>query len=121
MLSVNWVRCAGGVWCELEKVNVAGSPTLGTYVVWVGQRDRRRAVRIGWGRIAEVVRTQRHDVRVLRFRSNGTLYVTWAALGDYESQGAALYLNRTMRPVLADRLPEVGEIEVNPPWTTAAR
>jgi hypothetical protein len=119
MLNVIWTKCAGGVWCELEKVNVAASQASGTFVVWVGERPR--AVRVGYGRIAQVVRAQRHDANVLRYRTTGTLYVSWVALPEYESQGAMVYLTRIMRPFLADRLPEVGAIEVNPPWMPSLR
>ena len=120
MLSLKWTRCAGGVWCELEKVNVAASVSFGPFVIWVGG-ERPRAVRVGYGRAAQVVRAQRHDVRVLRYRLNGTLYVTWAALPDYESQGAMIYLSRMLRPAIADRLPEVGMVEVTLPWTPSLR
>jgi hypothetical protein len=120
MLAVPWTKCAGGMWCELEKVNVAASATVGPFVVWVG-RERRRTIRIGHGRIAEIVRAQRHDARVLRYRTHGTLFVTWTALPGYEGEGATIYLARIMRPVIVDPRPEVGEIEVNLPWTPSLR
>jgi hypothetical protein len=120
MLNVTWTKCAGGMWCELEKVNVAVSQASGPFVVWFGT-ERRRTVRIGHGRVAQVVRAQRHDGRVLRYRISGTLYVTWTALPDYEAQGAVIYLSRMMRPSIADSLPEVGEVEVNLPWTPSLR
>jgi hypothetical protein len=120
VLAVRWIKCAGGVWCELEKVNVASSPSSGPFVVWVGGK-RPQAVRVGCGRAAEVVRAQRHDARVLRYRMNGTLYVTWAALPDYEAQGATIYLSRMLRPAIADRLPEVGMVEVTLPWMPSER
>ena len=120
MLTVRWTRCAGGVWCELEKVNVAASVSSGPFVVWVGGK-RPQAVRVGYGRAAQVVRAQRHDARVLRYRMNGTLYVTWTALPDYEAQGAMIYLSRVLRPAIADQMPEVGPVEVTLPWTPSPR
>jgi hypothetical protein len=120
MLTAQWTRCAGGVWCELEKVNVATSPSSGPFVVWVGSK-RPVAIRVGYGRVAQVVRAQRHDARVLRYRVNGTLYVTWTALPDYEAQGATIYLARKLRPAIADPLPEVGMIEISLPWAPSMR
>jgi hypothetical protein len=117
MLAVRWTRCAERQWCELAKVNVAAVQSSGTFVVWLGG-ERPRTVRVGYGPIALSVRAQRHDARVLGYRKHGTLYVTWAVLPDYESKAATIYLTRMMRPLLADPLPEVGEIEVNLPWTS---
>jgi hypothetical protein len=74
-------------------------------------------VRIGYGPIAQRVRAQRHDANVMRYRKTGTLYVTWVALPDYESQGVTIYLSNALRPFVRDPLPPVGMIEVNLPFT----
>ena len=62
MLSVAWTKCAGGVWCELEKVDVSASTGNGTFIVWLGG-DRARTIKVGHGGITTVVRSQAHDVR----------------------------------------------------------
>ena len=119
MLAVSWTKCAGGVWCELEKVNVAASANNGAFIVWLGG-ERARTLRVGHGWIATVVRAQRHDVKVLNYRRLGTLYVTWAPLPEYESRGAALYLQKMLRPLISDRFEEAAVIDVNLPWASKA-
>ncbi len=119
MLAVSWTKCAGGLWCELEKVNVAASTHNGTFIVWLGG-DRARTIRVGHGQIATVVRAQRHDVKVLNYKRMGTLYVTWTLLPDYQSIGAATYLQQTLRPLLVGRFDEVAVLDVNLPWTAKA-
>ena len=116
MLAVSWTKCAGGVWCELEKVNVAGSTSNGAFIIWLGG-ERARTIRVGHGQIATVVRAQRHDVKVLNYRRMGTLFVTWAPLPDYEARGAATYLQQTLLPLIVDRFEEAAVIDVNLPWT----
>lgn len=120
MLSVAWTKCIGDAWCELEKVNVAASTGNGTFIVWLGG-ERARTIRVGHGQISTVVRAQRHDMKVLTYRRMGTLYVTWALLPDYQSVGAALYLQQTLRPLLADRFDEAAVLDVNLPWKVSAK
>lgn len=120
MLHVSWTKCAGNAWCQLEKVDVARVTSSGVFIVWAGTQ-RPRAVRVGYGPIARVVRAQRHDANVMRYRKTGTLYVSWAVLPDYESQGVMIYLSNVMRPFIADLLPRVGMIEVNLPFTPSVR
>jgi hypothetical protein len=116
MLNVSWTKCAGNAWCQLEKVDVARVASSGVFIVWASSQ-RPRAVRIGYGPIAQRVRAQRHDANVMRYRKTGTLYVTWVALPDYESQGVMIYLSNALRPFVRDPLPPVGMIEVNLPFT----
>ena len=100
-------------------MNVAAVPTSGVFIVWLGG-ERARTVRVGLGPIAVVVRAQRHDVKVLNYRRMGALYVTWAALPDYERRGAVPYLQQALRPLIVDKFDEAAVIEVNLPWTTKA-
>jgi hypothetical protein len=114
MVQLHWTRARGGTWCDLERVDLGGVDTDGVFVVWHGGR-RPRTLRLGYGRIAERVGALKRDPVLLRYRSAGPLYVTWAALPPDLTDGVVRFLAGRMMPVYEDRVRPTAAIPANPP------
>lgn len=64
MISLNWVKCGGGVWCELALVNLENVNNTGVYVIWHGGQPSRY-VRVGQGDIKDRLSKHRNDKEIL--------------------------------------------------------
>jgi spore maturation protein SpmA len=86
----------------------------GVYIIWHGGSSAR-TVRIGQGDIADRLSAHRKDPEILAHSSLG-LFATWAAVGRADRDGVEKYLADTLKPIVAERFPEVPSIPVNLPW-----
>lgn len=114
MLTLNWVKCSGGAWCSLEKVNLSHphlANLVGVYVVWNGAGQW---VRVGQGKIAERLAQHRNDLSV-NAHANGNLYVTWAQVDRRHLDGVECFLGGRCKPLVGDRFPQCQPIAVNLP------
>ena len=111
MATVAWVKCSGGVWCELERLNLGTVTGSGVYVIWAGNRW----VYVGQGEIASRLQEHRNDGRVLAHRNSGPLMVTWATLPAGQMDGVERYLEDTLAPAVGERHPIALPIPVNLP------
>jgi hypothetical protein len=114
MVQLHWTRSRGGAWCDLERVDLGGVDTDGVFVVWHGG-PKPRTLRLGYGRIAERVGALQRDASLLRYRSAGPLYVTWAALPQDMTDGVVRFLAGRMMPVYEDRVRAAPAIPANLP------
>ena len=115
MITLNWVKCTGDQWCSLERVNLASLRTTGVYIIW-HKGNPGRVVRVGQGNIADRLTDHSKDARVLAYRRNGDLRVTWAAAPAHLIDGIERYLSDHWKPLLGDRFPDVAPIAVNSPF-----
>ena len=114
---LNWGKCAGDVWCQLNAVNL-DHPIFrgleGVYVIWHGG-ENAAVVYVGQGAIRDRLMEHRADTEIQRFASLG-LYVTWAVVDAYDRDGVERYLADTWNPKVGKRHPNVNPTPVNAPW-----
>ena len=111
MATVMWVKCSGGVWCELERLNLSSVTGSGVYVIWAGDRW----VYIGQGDVASRLSAARTNSSILAYRDSGRLMVTWAILLAGQMDGIERYLSDTLRPAVGAQYPVALPIPVNLP------
>jgi hypothetical protein len=117
MLNVAWIKSTQNDWLRFETFNLSSVvKTVGVYVIWhTGQPPW--TVKAGQGDIAERLGVHRNDPRILAYRSYGAgLFVTWAAVQTAYLNGVERYLGDQLRPLVAERFPDVAPIPVNLPW-----
>jgi hypothetical protein len=114
MVQLHWARARGGAWCDLQRVDLETVDATGVFVIWHGGR-RPRTLRLGYGRIAERVGALKRDPALLRYRTAGPLYVTWAAVPPHLMDGVGRYLAGRMMPVFEDRVRPAAAIPANLP------
>jgi hypothetical protein len=117
MLTLNWVRCTGGVYCPFETVDLSEVKVLGVYAIWYNGKDGKpgRLVRPGQGDIAARLKAHRSDKEILAYSSFGLL-VTWAAVQAGQRDGVERYLANIYPPLVGDAFPDVAAFAVNSPW-----
>lgn len=113
MLQLQWMRCAGGVWCGFNTVDLSAPcfrDSVGVYVIW----HSAAVVRVGQGHIAERLAKHRNDPEITRYSSLG-LFVTWAEVHPVVLNGVERFLFDTMNPLVGERCPDCESVAVNLP------
>ena len=118
MATVTWVKCGTGAnWCPLQTLDMAsisGTP-IGVYVIW-HEGTPSRVVRVGQGNIVDRLSVHRNDDKITKYRSFGTLRVTWASVPKKaDRDGIERYLANHYGPLVGDAWPDVVPIAVNLP------
>ena len=111
MATVTWVKCTGGVWCGLERLNLNTVTGSGVYVIWAGNKW----VYVGQGDIASRVQVHKNASTILGYRDIGRLMVTWAVLPASQMDGIERYLADTLMPAEGEQHPVALPIPVNLP------
>ena len=111
MATVNWVKCSGNVWCELERLTLNTVRGSGVYAIWAGNTW----VYVGQGDVASRLQAHRGESAILDYRRNGELMVTWAVVPANQMDGIERYLADTLRPAVGKQYPVVLPIPVNLP------
>jgi hypothetical protein len=114
MLTFNWVRCAGNIYCPFETVDLSKVVVGGVYAIWYNGKPGR-LVRPGQGDVAARLKVHRGDQAILAYRSYGLL-VTWAAVPAHQRDGVERYLANAYPPLVGDAFPDVAPLVVNSPW-----
>ena len=115
MLNVSWTKCGTGNWCPLASVDLSQVSAQGVYIIWHAGNPGR-VVRVGQGDIAARISAHRNDWSIMRYASDGALYVTWAAVSAQYRDGVERYLANTWRPLVGDAFPNAVPVAVNSPW-----
>lgn len=116
-MQLNWIKCQGGVWGNLNTVNLNHShfeSMSGVYVIWHGG-DIPATVRVGQGDIKARLTAHRSDSEVQRYVDQ-TLYVTWASVPASSRDGVERFLASKLKPLVGKRFPDEENIPVNLPW-----
>ncbi len=115
-LPIYWNRCEGDVWGELYAVNL-NDPHFdnleGVYMVWLGG-SKPAAICTGSGLIREKLAERRAAPELMLLREK-SLLVTWARVDTVASKGVERWLLDTLRPKIANRIPDSLPVEVNLP------
>lgn len=115
-----WQKCQGEVWCPFMTVDLSHSHFLGmegVYIIWHGGANPK-TVYVGMGQIANRIRAHRNDVKVTKYLSEGTMFVTWSQVARPYQPGVEAYLINTLRPLEnVQRGSLVVPQVVNLPWT----
>ena len=111
-----WIRATTGEWLPLENVNLSEVRTIGVYIIWHAGNPSR-VVYVGQGDIRERLSAHRSDWRIIHHATHGTLYVTWAGVGNQADRDAIeRYLADTWNPLVGEAHPNVLPLAVNSPW-----
>ncbi|MDD5326821.1 MAG: hypothetical protein PHY02_03290 [Phycisphaerae bacterium] len=116
-MQLNWIKCQGDVWGNLNTVNLAHAhfdSMSGVYVIWHGG-GTPRTVRVGQGNIRDRLTAHRSDPDVQKYVGQ-TLYVTWASVPEASRDGVEAYLADILKPLEGQRFPNSTPIAVNLPW-----
>jgi hypothetical protein len=112
MLTIQWIKSQTNTWLELETFNLESANGAGVYVIWHDGQPAK-AVKVGQGNIRDRLAAHRNDNAILRYRSHGTLRVTWAIVPAAQHDGVERYLGDYYRPLVGDRFPDAVPIPVN--------
>ena len=116
-MELNWIKCQGDVWGNLNTVNLSHQhfdSMDGVYIIWHGGNDAA-TVRVGQGHIKDRLRAHRRDSDIQFFADRG-LYVTWASVPEGSRNGVEAYLANRLGPKVGDLFPDTEGIPVNSPW-----
>ena len=116
MLSVHWYKCGDDShYCNLETLDLSTVKETGVYIIW-HTGNPGRVVRIGQGDVADRLAAHRKDARILAYKKDGGLRVTWAKLPAHLIDGVERYLANTWPPLIEDAFPDVAPLAVNSPF-----
>ena len=114
---VQWIKCQGEVWCQMNSVDLNHSHFNnrgGVYVIWHGG-ETPETVYVGQtNSLRDRLATHRMDDSIQRYQHLG-LFVTWASVHPVDRDGIERYLFDTMRPKVSDRRPSALPIPVQLP------
>ncbi len=116
-MELQWNKCQGDVWCNLNSVNL-GHPHFnsmsGVYIIWHGGSPAA-TVRVGQGNIRERLATHRTDPAIQKYK-HLDLYVTWASVPKASQDGVETYLAQKLSPIVGELFPKAAPISINLPW-----
>ncbi len=115
-MNVNWLKCKTDHWCSFDNLDLSNVDETGVYVIW-HEGNPGRVVYVGQGDVAKRIAVHRNNKEITKYAKNGTLRVTWAAVGlQKDRDGIERYLANTYGPLVGDAHPDVTPIAVNSPW-----
>jgi hypothetical protein len=115
MIQLHWLKSKSGTWLPFETVNLEAETSFGIYVIWHAGNPSR-TVKVGQGNIASRLLSHRRDRSIITYGRIGTMYVTWAAVSPRLVDGVERYLGDYLKPLVAERFPDVAPIAVNSPY-----
>ena len=117
-MDVEWYKCAGNVWCELNKLDLSHryvKNIKGVYIIWYEMQEIV-VVRTGFGYIGDELEESRSGLEVQAF-AKYKLKVSWTDIPKNSWQGVFNYLTEKLKPKLAsDEVDNTTPVEINLPW-----
>jgi hypothetical protein len=117
-MEVEWYKCQGNIWCELNKVDIYHKfldGLSGIYIIWYGGKEDRTVLRIGLGNIRQELESNKNDIAIQAF-SKYNLQVSWAEVPLLKKKNILVWLNQKLNPKFKDNLPSAKPVETNLPW-----
>ena len=116
-MNVTWLKSGPNneAWYPFRTVDLSHdhfNNLVGVYIIWQGGA---KVVRVGQGKIRERLTDHRNSQQISKL-DTGNLCVTWASVGAANLDGVERFLGDTLKPVIAERFPDVAPIPVNLPW-----
>lgn len=115
MLTLTWIKCENGNWCNLERLNLETAVGEGVYIIWHGG-ETPRVVRVGQGSFSARFQVHRTNPQILAYKKRGDLFVTWASVQESYRNGVERYLSEKWNPLVGEAFPDVLPIAVNSPF-----
>lgn len=115
---VEWFKCKGDVWCELNKIDTEHKYLAeldGVYIIWCGDGKDRQVLKVGFGSIRTEILDNKQDIAVQAFKKIG-IYVTWAEVSRFSQEGVYSFLIRELDPKFKIEPPKFFKTKVNLPW-----
>jgi len=121
---MEWVKYANGDWPRLLRLNLKYGPdrdAQGLYVVFYTQHNdgdpgiRYKTIKIGWGYLRGTIKELRKDKYLAEYAQYDPL-ITWAEINETWSDGALVYLDRLLDPLIKEDLPQAQPIVVHSPF-----
>lgn len=122
MKTVQWVKNSqNNDWFDFLRLNLDApyfSTKRGVYVIWYTAPSVAKVIRVGSGHIGERLKDHRSNPDILKFSIQGQLKVSWVLadginLLESEIEGVERFLARSYTPLIGDRFPSDGEVEIN--------
>ncbi len=114
MIRLKWATQPDGNWWTLEGWDFSKVTTVGVYFIWCGGNPSIN-VRPGQGITGARITAHKADPTIMRHKTRGTMYVTWAAVPAHQMDGVERYLADRYQPIEGDRYPDVVPLVVNLP------
>ena len=114
MINVKWATRPNGDWYTLEGFDFSKITTVGIYFIWCAGNPSTN-VRPGQGIIGARIMAHKADPLIIRHKTKGTMYVTWAAVSAHQLDGVERYLADMYQPIEGVRFPDVEPLVVNLP------
>lgn len=117
-MELTWMKCKGGIWCEVFKVDTSHKlirNTDGVYIVWTVVKGAINVVKVGCGNIAEEIDDMKRDLAMMAFAAHGA-FISWSDAPTAKHAGICSFLTQKVNPTMHDSFPSKGSIEVNLPW-----
>lgn len=117
-MAADWFKCKGSVWCDLFKIDL-NHPTLtqmyGVFIIWSGEDNTRKVLRVGEGKISNVLNNARKDIVIQAFMHHG-VKVTFTPVPESQGKSVEVYLYKTLAPSINGGVPTGIPIKINLPW-----
>jgi hypothetical protein len=97
---LNWVTGTDLNFLPFETADLSIAPSTGVYVIYVIGSTHGKAVKVGFGDVANLIAADRIDQEILDFRKIGKLQITWAETTRAQMSGIARHLSDILTPAL---------------------
>jgi hypothetical protein len=118
MTELYWYKCKGGIWCELQKLDLTHKhlqDMKGVYVMWVEKGANKSVIKVGNGSIATELEKSKRELAIMAFFSHG-LKVSWAEVSSLKMKNIHRYLVNKLEPKITENTPDSTPVECNLPW-----
>lgn len=119
MIELEWQKCLGGIWCELNKIDESHEnldDVEAVFIMWSGKPPEERVVlKIGFNDIRSEILECRQDLAVQAF-NNHKIFITWAEVPGSKRKHILAYLSKTLGPKISNTVYKAKPIEVTLPW-----
>jgi len=116
-MEIDWYRCRGGIWCELNKLDVDHKyvKTTGVYILWY-EVQNTEIVKVGHGKIRDELLKDRKELAIQAF-AKYNVKVTGAEVPKSKLEQVHSYLEDVLKPTIStDNLDKTKKIEVDLPF-----
>lgn len=114
MLQLDWIKNTQNDWLNPANTNWNTVYTEGVYLIWQTGTllTGPRYIKVGQGDVRDRMQAHMRDYRISQYND---LRFTFASVGLFQRDGVERYLGDVLRPLVAERFPDVRPIAVNLP------
>jgi hypothetical protein len=121
---MEWIKYADGGWPRLLRLNLKYGPArdaAGLYVVFYARQNdgdpgpQYKTIKLGWGYLRETIKDLRKNKYVAEYAQYDPM-ITWVEIDETWSDGALVYLNQLLDPLIKEDLPQAQPVVVHSPF-----